>query len=124
MDVSLRFFQISSDYTVCRYSRCGRYLAAGTGSGDISIWDVRSGNVIKVDAKGNDSQSITAIDWNPAIVGELAYTDNTGQLGTVTECTGAERDRQFDDPAAEDQDEVFDGSKYISFNKILRLVIN
>lgn len=106
-------FQISSDYTVCRYSRCGRYIAAGTVSGDISIWEVRSGNVIKVDAKDNDAQSITAIDWNPAISGELAYTDNTGQLGTVTECESAERDQQIgEDPAVDDEGEVFDGSKF------------
>lgn len=83
-------------------------------SGEISIWDVRSGNVIKVDSKGNDAQSITAIDWNPAIVGELAYTDNTGQLGTVTESASAEREQQNDDdPAAEDEDVVFDGSKFV-----------
>lgn len=110
MDSRRRLFQIASDYTVCRYSRCGRYIAAGTMSGDISIWDARSGNVIKVDAKGNDAQSITAIDWNPATVGELAYTDNTGQLGTVTECNNAERERIEDDPA--DEDVVFDGSKF------------
>lgn len=95
---------------MCRYSRCGRYLAAGTISGDICIWEARSGNVIKVDAKDNDAQSITAIDWNPTIAGELAYTDNTGQLGTVTDCTSAERAEQIDaDPA--DEDVVFDGSK-------------
>lgn len=109
-------------YTVCRYSRCGRYLAAGTASGHISVWNVRTGTVLNVDAKGNnDAQGITAIDWNPAIIGELAYTDNTGQLGTVTEVVGdADRHEQIgeditDDAATNNDDLMFDGSEKAPF---------
>lgn len=78
--------QISSNYTVCSYSPCGKYIAAGTISGEISVWEVRSGDVIKGETKGAESQKITAIEWNPSNNGEFAYVDKTGQLGTIIDC--------------------------------------
>lgn len=116
---TLKNSKLSSVYTVCRYSKCGRYLAAGTASGDISIWIARTETVLKVHEKDtNDAQGITAIDWNPAINGELAYTDNTGQLGTVTECGGSgdsDRDEQIGEELTDNNlggdDLLFEGSK-------------
>lgn len=41
---------------------------------------------MKGETKGAEAQKITAIEWNPSNNGEFAYTDNTGQLGTIMDC--------------------------------------
>lgn len=99
-------------FTVCRYSTCGKYLAAGTDRGDICVWHVRSGEAVEVTSKEDvQAQSITAIVWNPANSDELAYTDNTGQLGTVTEDGSNTRDDDLDEVVDERQEDIFDGGK-------------
>ncbi|KAJ6644470.1 WD repeat and HMG-box DNA-binding protein 1 [Pseudolycoriella hygida] len=84
--VTLKDDKISSNYTVCSFSPCGKYIAAGTQTAEISVWEVRSGDVIKGETKASEAHRITALDWNPANNGEFAYTDNTGQLGTIIDC--------------------------------------
>lgn len=103
----------AATFTVCRYSTCGKYLAAGTDRGDICVWHVRSGEAVEVTAKEDvQAQSITAIEWNPVNSDELAYTDNTGQLGTVNEDGTAERDDDLDEAADERQEDIFDGGEF------------
>lgn len=98
-------------FTVCRYSTCGKYLAAGTDRGDICVWHVRSGEAVEVLSKEDaQAQSITAIVWNPANSDEMAYTDNTGQLGMVTEDGTAGREDD-DEVGAEQQEDLFDGGE-------------
>lgn len=55
-------------------------------TGEISIWTVNSGEALKGETTGTDCQGITAIAWNPSNYEELAYVDNTGQLGIVADC--------------------------------------
>lgn len=45
-----------------------------------------STNQVLREGKGsdNEAQCVTSISWNPTNNGELAYTDNTGQFGLVT----------------------------------------
>lgn len=47
---------------------------------------MRSGDVVKGETKSSEAHKITAIEWNPANNGEFAYTDSTGQLGTIIDC--------------------------------------
>lgn len=77
---------------MCSFSPCGKYIAAGTLTAEFSVWEVRSGDVIKGETKASDAQKITAIQWNPSNNGEFAYTDNTGQLGTIIDCYNADED--------------------------------
>lgn len=78
-------FQNQSKYSVCSYSKCGKYLAAGTEKGDFSIWDIDANKLISEDKSDDtEAQCITAIDWNPNMDSlEFAYTDNTGQFGLI-----------------------------------------
>lgn len=100
-------------FTVCRYSTCGKYLAAGTDRGDICVWHVRSGEAVEVLAKEDvQAQSITSIEWNPANSDEMAYTDNTGQLGLLTE-DGSGRDED-DDVGVEQQEDMFEGGELMN----------
>ena len=108
--------KITSEYTVCSFSHCGKYLAAGTVSGDISIWEVKSGEPMKGEVLTTDATNITAIEWNPLNNGELAYADNTGQLGTIMDCyDGDELDNDIGHIEDEENDDRvnFDGSKSI-----------
>lgn len=78
------FHQNGSKYSVCSYSKCGKYIAAGNENGDFSVWDIDTNKLIQEEKSGdNDAQCITAIDWNPNNNGEFAYTDNTGQFGLI-----------------------------------------
>lgn len=82
---SFRFVhQNKSKYSVCLYSKCGKYIAAGGENGEFSVWDIDANRLIQEDKLGDhEAQCITAIDWNPNNNGELAYTDNTGQFGLI-----------------------------------------
>lgn len=76
--------QSKSNYSVCSYSKCGKYIAAGSESGEFSVWDIDANKIIDEENFGdNEAQCITAIDWNPTNNGEFAYTDNTGQFGLI-----------------------------------------
>lgn len=75
----------SAKYTVCSYSTCGKYIAAGKENGGVTVWNIGTGGILRERKRSNetDAQCITSIDWNPKQNGELAYTDNSGQFGLV-----------------------------------------
>lgn len=107
--------QMKSEYSVCCYSPCGTYIAAGGTNGEIVIWNIESNQLIR-EEKGsvNEAQCIAAINWNPSNNGELAYTDNTGQLGlAVNIFDGDNEDGDNEDltSVADDNGIDFDGSK-------------
>lgn len=82
--------QNGSKYSVCSYSKCGKYIAAGNENGDFSVWDIDANKLIQEEKSGdNEAQCITAIDWNPNNNGEFAYTDNTGQFGLIEKIVDA-----------------------------------
>lgn len=106
---------MKSEYSVCCYSPCGTYIAAGGTNGEIVIWNIESNQLIREEKGGNsDAQCIAAINWNPTNNGELAYTDNTGQLGLVVGIIdGENEDANENDLASvvDDNGIDFDGSK-------------
>jgi len=65
------------------WSKCGRYIAAGTNTGFILVWNVSS-QVIVLYAECKERYSIRSLVWCPKN-GEykLAYCDDHGQLGLV-----------------------------------------
>lgn len=69
------------------WSKCGRYIAAGTNTGYILAWNVSSQmNVLYAECK--ERHSIRSLVWCPKN-GEytLAYCDDHGQLGLVQNAT-------------------------------------
>lgn len=102
--------KLSTTLTVCRFSPMGDYLAAGSESGDICIWDCETGKLVEGD-KPYDANPITKLVWNPKNNGELALSDGNGQVGTVTDIfvEGGEDDAEGADIVAmaekEDDDE-------------------
>lgn len=84
---------MQSEYSVCCYSPCGNYIAAGGTNGEIVVWDIESNKLVREESRGShDAQCIAAINWNPTNNGELAYTDNTGQLGLVVNIIDGDSD--------------------------------
>ncbi|XP_054740472.1 WD repeat and HMG-box DNA-binding protein 1 [Anastrepha obliqua] len=79
--------RIKGDYTCCRFSKDGQYLAAGTTKGEISVFDFLRKQSLKTEPPASECQSITCITWNAA-GNELAYCDVTGQLGTLFRTKG------------------------------------
>lgn len=117
---SFLFNQNKSKYSVCSYSRCGKYLAAGGENGEFSIWDIDANQIIQAERSGdNEAQCITAIDWNPKDNGEFAYTDNTGQFGLIENITDIDDNiLERDEDASMDENVDFGESKHnISQNK-------
>lgn len=77
------FKQVSSDYVTCQFSCCGKYIAAGTMLGEMSIWNVQTQNTLSGDTKGIENHQISSISWNPLNNGEIVFCDMTGQLGLI-----------------------------------------
>lgn len=76
--------EVENDYSVCSFSHCGSYLAAGTIKGEISIWKISSKEPFKGEIQGEDIHAITSIMWNPKEKDEFAFVDLDGQLSTAT----------------------------------------
>lgn len=75
---------VENEYSICSFSHCGTYLAAGTTKGEIAIWKMASKEPIKGEIQGEDIYAITAIEWNPKDKEEFAFVDLDGQLSTAT----------------------------------------
>lgn len=74
---------IQNKYTVCSFSHCGNFLAAGSTQGEMSIWSLTDNSAIKGEIFGEDIHPITSIEWNPKELNEVAFCDSDGQLSTI-----------------------------------------
>lgn len=104
---------LDSIYTVCSFSHCGSYLAAGTSKGQVSIWELSSKEVIKGEFNGEEEHPITAIEWNPNNKDEVAFTDSDGQLSTANVRHHSDRENGVIDngkaEVEEDPDDIYGG---------------
>ncbi|KAL4149661.1 hypothetical protein QTP88_003553 [Uroleucon formosanum] len=108
------------EITVMSWSKCGRYIAAGTNTGFILAWNVSS-QVIVLHAECKERHSIRSLVWCPK-TGEytLAYCDDYGQLGLVENATSDDFDMNTTD---DDTDNIAiideeSGDNVISLEKI------
>lgn len=93
--------EISGKYSVCRFSHCGKFIAAGSSSGEISVWNTADKSQLKGECSSEDTHTITALAWNPNNNGEFAFCDADGQLCSII--LSAYRNNEFiADEAAED----------------------
>uniref|UniRef100_A0A8C4QUL5 WD repeat and HMG-box DNA binding protein 1 n=1 Tax=Eptatretus burgeri TaxID=7764 RepID=A0A8C4QUL5_EPTBU len=73
---------ITQPVTVATWSPCGRYLSAASANGQISVWDWETKSC-RVTVNHEKGYGISAMAWNPLGNGQIAYTDNRGQLGLL-----------------------------------------
>ncbi|EDW60517.1 WD repeat and HMG-box DNA-binding protein 1 [Drosophila virilis] len=102
--------RVSSNYSCCQFSPNGERLAAGTTSGELSIFDVTRRKALQVEAPPSDCKAITCLAWNPVNVDELAYCDATGQLGTIF--LGDEEPQEGLDGELAEEDELLTGTGF------------
>lgn len=103
--------QVSSNYSCCQFSPNGERLAAGTTSGELSIFDVQQRKALKVETPPSDCKAITCLAWNPSNGEELAFCDATGQLGTIFQSDEEPREGR-EDEMLDEQDEFLGGGDY------------
>lgn len=105
--MNLIVMQVDRAYTVINYSPCGRYLAAGTMTGDTIFWDLQNNRQIDGAKKDPDNQCITSIQWHPTEgTGEIAYMDNAGQFGYAFDIFDHENNVLERGENAEEEDDV------------------
>uniref|UniRef100_UPI00358E3A74 WD repeat and HMG-box DNA-binding protein 1 isoform X2 n=1 Tax=Myxine glutinosa TaxID=7769 RepID=UPI00358E3A74 len=73
---------ITQPVMVATWSPCGRYLSAASANGQISVWDWET-KCCRVTVNHEKGYGISAMAWNPLGNGQIAYTDNRGQLGLL-----------------------------------------
>ncbi|XP_076266866.1 chromosome transmission fidelity 4 [Rhynchophorus ferrugineus] len=82
---SLNADNISVDFSILQFSKCGKYLVAASIEGDFVIWLVAQRKVYKI-TKHESSKAISGLMWNPKGNGEIVYTDVEGQMSVMSNC--------------------------------------
>ncbi|KAL7736740.1 hypothetical protein ACLKA6_015593 [Drosophila palustris] len=103
--------RVSSNYSCCQFSPNGERLAAGTTSGELSIFDVQRRKALQVEAPPSDCKAITCLAWNAVNGDEVAFCDATGQLGTIFLGDDEPQDGLLNG-LEEEQDEFLGGNDY------------
>lgn len=60
-------------------------MAGCTIGGDICVWNVNLQTCVMY-TRHDRGYSICGLAWNPSGIGEIAYCDVMGQLGTIEDC--------------------------------------
>lgn len=74
---------IAEKYSVASFSFCGKFIAAGTVRGELSVWNTIDKSRLKGEYKGEDIHGITSLAWNPNNDGQAAFCDADGQLSSL-----------------------------------------
>ncbi|XP_050526875.1 WD repeat and HMG-box DNA-binding protein 1 [Daktulosphaira vitifoliae] len=73
----------NQEITVISWSKCGRYIAAGTNTGYIIVWNISS-KIVVLHAECKERHSIRSLVWCPQKgTNTIAYCDDHGQLGLI-----------------------------------------
>lgn len=75
--------KLKGSFTVCGFSACGKFVAAGTTKGEIVVWKVTDGKRVQGKSDGDSDEPITSLCWNPNGLCQFVYADKTGQIGCV-----------------------------------------
>lgn len=82
MKFKLENDEVSERYSVSSFSYCGKFVAAGTVRGEMSVWNTIDKSKLKGEYKGEDIHGITSLAWNPNNDGQAAFCDADGQLSS------------------------------------------
>lgn len=64
MKFTLTCLMVSSSYSICQYSPCGKYMAAAAQNGDLVIWEIVTQTVSHT--KHSSEVSLSSMVWNPS----------------------------------------------------------
>ena len=75
--------KLKGSFTVCDFSKCGKFVAAGTTKGELAIWTVEGGKRVTGKTESDSDEPITSLAWNPNGLNQFVYADQSGQIGCV-----------------------------------------
>lgn len=107
--------EVNGKYSVCSFSFCGKFIAAGSVSGEISVWNTIDKSKLKGQCKGQESHAITSLAWNPNKSGDVAFCDADGQLSSLKTSTQKSSNGFIDDEAEADEEEADGGDEIEDF---------
>uniref|UniRef100_A0AAQ6A4Y0 WD repeat and HMG-box DNA-binding protein 1 n=1 Tax=Amphiprion ocellaris TaxID=80972 RepID=A0AAQ6A4Y0_AMPOC len=100
---------LTQPINVVAWSPCGRFLAAGSVGGSMTVWDVNS-KVCVERQKHEKGFTVCSLSWNPS-GSQIAYTDTEGCLGMLDGFSSSTTDTNKQVPVkktAKDYDDLFD----------------
>uniref|UniRef100_A0A3Q1EC10 WD repeat and HMG-box DNA-binding protein 1 n=1 Tax=Acanthochromis polyacanthus TaxID=80966 RepID=A0A3Q1EC10_9TELE len=92
---------LTQPINVVSWSPCGRFLAAGSVGGSMTVWDVSS-KVCVERQKHEKGFTVCSLSWSPS-GSQIAYTDTEGCLGMLDGFT-----KDYDDLFDDDDDRLMD----------------
>lgn len=75
--------KLKGSFTVCAFSECALFIAAGTTKGELVVWTAFDGKRVSGKAEGESDEPITSLNWNPNGLRQFVYADKSGQIGCV-----------------------------------------
>ncbi|MBN3298796.1 WDHD1 protein, partial [Amia calva] len=100
---------ITQPVNVVAWSPCGRFLAAGSIGGFITVWNVETKECLERE-KHEKGYTVCGLAWHPA-GGQIAYTDTEGCLGLLdgVSAVPVNSTKVNTGKEARDYDDLFDG---------------
>uniref|UniRef100_A0A669ES71 WD repeat and HMG-box DNA-binding protein 1 n=1 Tax=Oreochromis niloticus TaxID=8128 RepID=A0A669ES71_ORENI len=96
---------LTQPINVVSWSPCGRFLAAGSVGGLLTVWDVNSKLCVERQ-KHEKGFTVCSLAWHPS-GSQIAYTDTEGCLGLLDGLGTSTADKNTTKPA-KDYDDLFD----------------
>ncbi|XP_059614227.1 WD repeat and HMG-box DNA-binding protein 1 [Phlebotomus argentipes] len=81
---TLKNDKISGKFSVCAFSPCGKFICAGSTTGEISVWEFNTLQSLRGPTKGDESDMITSIDWCSSSGDQIVFADKAGQIACIT----------------------------------------
>uniref|UniRef100_A0A3P8RJ40 WD repeat and HMG-box DNA-binding protein 1 n=1 Tax=Amphiprion percula TaxID=161767 RepID=A0A3P8RJ40_AMPPE len=106
---------LTQPINVVAWSPCGRFLAAGSVGGSMTVWDINS-KVCVERQKHEKGFTVCSLSWNPS-GSQIAYTDTEGCLGMLDGFTSdfhisfhlfTSSSKDYDDLFDDDDDRLMD----------------
>ncbi|XP_020290374.1 WD repeat and HMG-box DNA-binding protein 1 [Pseudomyrmex gracilis] len=117
----LKYPNLKTELSICKFSECGTYIAASSIHGEVIVWNVETKEVIGYLEHEQDTK-ITALVWHIDHSNEIAFCDALGKLGCINVEIPPNSEKNEDalgnNIIVTDDNDDDDGENVISLNKI------
>lgn len=92
----LRSGSLNHELSICKFSECGKMIAASSTHGEVIVWIVESKEVVGYLNHPNNAK-ITSLAWKPDKSTELAFCDGSGEFGCIKVESNQDKTEDVDD---------------------------